>query len=134
MKRKSLKTSLIMGLLVANAAFANIPISEIDELVLDSVDYIEEETDFDLGFDTADYLPEDFNPYKLYVDLQAIDFIEEEESIKIKTSKYLPEGFDAFAYPSHVADFNYIDALDEVKLNFDTKEHLPEGFNPYIKR
>ncbi|MDO1499066.1 hypothetical protein Q2T40_01645 [Winogradskyella maritima] len=92
MKRKSLKTNLIMGLLVANAAFASTPISEIDELVLDSVDYIEEETDFDLGFDTADYLPEDFDPYKMYVDLQAIDFIEEEEAFKIKTSKYLPEG------------------------------------------
>lgn len=123
-----------MGILVANAAFASTPISELDELVLDSVDYIEEEADFDLGFDTSDYLPEDFNPYKMYVDLQSVDYIEEEETLKFDTSKYLPENFDAFAFPTHVEDFNYIDSLDEVKLNFDTEKHLPEGFDPYIRR
>ncbi|MBG47300.1 MAG: hypothetical protein CML05_03310 [Pseudozobellia sp.] len=123
-----------MGISLVSAAFANNPVSERDELVISSIDYIEEDTDFELGFDTAEYLPEDFDPYKMYVDLKSVVYIEEEEALKLNTKKHLPKEFDAYAFPSNVFDFNYIDANDEISLNFDTQEHLPEGFNPYIKR
>ncbi|SHJ94701.1 hypothetical protein [Pseudozobellia thermophila] len=134
MNKKNIKVSVLMALVFANGVFASGPKSERDDLVINSVSYIEDDTDYDLGFDTADYLPEDFDPYKLYVDLDAIDFIEDEENLGIDTKKYLPKGFDAYAFPKHVADFNYIDENDYEVINFDTKEHLPEGFDPYIRK
>lgn len=133
MNRKSLKISMLMAVVLANGVFASGPKSERDDLVINSVSYIEDDTDFDLGFDTADYLPEGFDPYKMYVDLDAIGYIEDEVLIDIDTQKYLPKDFDAHAFPKHVADFNYLDENDDEVLNFDTKKHLPEGFDPYIR-
>ncbi|SIT12913.1 hypothetical protein SAMN05421766_11223 [Zobellia uliginosa] len=133
MNKKSLKISIVLGLIFANGVFAADPTTEKDESIIQSIDYIDEDVDFELGFDTSDYLPEDFNANDIYVDLDAIAYIEEDANDTGDLTKYLPVDFDAYAYPTHVEDFNYIDANDEISLNFNTKEHLPEGFNPYIK-
>ena len=42
------------------------------ELNLNEIEYVEEEPEVDLGFDTSDYLPKDFNPYASYFDLNSI--------------------------------------------------------------
>ena len=133
MNTKSFKVTMLLGLSLVNAIFAADPASDRDDLIISSVPYIEEDTEFDLGFDTADYLPEDFNPYKIYVDLDSIEFIEEENVLDIKTQKYLPDDFNAYGYPTDVEAFDYIDAADDI-IDFDTKKHLPEGFDPYIRK
>ena len=133
MNKKTLKVSVLLGLIFANGVFAADPKTEKDELIINSVSYIEEDVDFDLGFNTADYLPTDFNPYEVYVDLGSIAFIEDNAAIKLKTKKHLPKEFDAYAFPTDVEGFNYIDENDEIVLDFDTKKYLPEGFDPYIR-
>ena len=103
------------------------------ELAMDEIIYIEEE-EVDLGFDTAEYLPENFDPYKQYVDLDAIEFIEEEESLDFgfETSEYLPENFNPYASPVEVMNIDYIEeGEDEFDLGFDTAQYLPEGFDPH---
>ena len=106
-----------------------------DELDLNEVVYIEdEESDFELGFDTAEYLPENFDPYKQYVDLNSIEFIEEEDmsDLDFDTTEYLPEDFNPYAIPGDISSISYIEeGEDYFDLGFDTSEYLPEGFDPY---
>ena len=105
------------------------------ELDLEEIIFIEEEIPVELGFDTEDYLPEDFNPYEQYVDLNAIDFIEEEEDawdLGFDASVYLPDNFNPYAIPSDAMSIDYIEeGEDDFDLGFDTKAYLPEGFDPY---
>jgi len=61
MNKKIFKAAMLLGLIFANGIFAADPKTENDELIIRSVTYIEDDTDFDLGFETADYLPKDFN-------------------------------------------------------------------------
>jgi len=131
MNKKSFILTIATGLLLANGVFASDLTTEKDERVINSVNYIEDDADFELGFDTADYLPENFNPYKVYVNLDAVVFIEDEAEVDVNTKKYLPANFDAYAYPTDVAAFNYIDENDTVELDFDTQGYLPKGFNAY---
>lgn len=101
-------------------------------LNLNEIEFIEEEMEIDLGFDPYDYLPEDFNPYEVYVDLNAVPYIEEKEgwALGFDTKAYLPEGFDANSAHVDVLSLNYIEEED-LDLGFDTAAHLPEGFSPY---
>ena len=132
MINKNIKLSIAMGFALVNGVFASTPNKDIEIFDINSIEYIEEEAEIVLGFDVADYLPEGFDPYKMYVDLNAIEYIEEEiEFAHISTN--LPVGFDAYAYPQDVQSINYMDENDALELDFDTKKHLPEGFNPYIK-
>jgi len=104
------------------------------ELPLDEIVYIEEEAEIDLGFDTAEYLPEGFDPNKQYVDLNSIEFIEEGEiaDLGFDTTAYLPESFNPYAAPTDVMNIDYIEeGEDTIDLGFDTKEYLPDGFDPH---
>ncbi len=104
-------------------------------LALDDITYIEPTDDFELDFDTAQYLPEGFNAYKgMGEDLTNIVFIESEEEINLgfNSAKYLPIGFDA--YEGMVIDLNeinYIEEEEEVTLDFNVRNYLPENFNAY---
>ncbi len=129
---KTTTLSIAMVLLLVNGIFANDPKTEIENFDINSIQYIEEEEEFDLGFDTTDYLPENFDPYKFYVNLDAVVYIEDNKIDTFDFAKFLPEGFDAYADPTDVQSINYIDERDNIVLNFDTKKHLPEGFNAYI--
>lgn len=103
-------------------------------LALDEIVYIEEESEIDLGFDTADYLPEGFDPHKQYLDLNSIEFIEEEEvaDLGFDTTAYLPEDFNAYAIPSDIMSIDYIEEDEDIiDLGFDTKDYLPDGFDPH---
>ncbi len=94
MNKKSIIFIMTTGLLLANPLFARNPIQndreKNDENVINSTTYIKEDVDFDLGFDTADYLPEDFDPYEIYVDLDAVCFLEEEVTDNFDSKQYLP--------------------------------------------
>lgn len=103
-------------------------------LDLDSIVYLEEESPFELGFNTADYLPEGFNPNEVYVDLDAITFIEGEEEISMgfDTSDWLPDGFDPYAAPTDIYGFSFMEEDDSLLAPIvDTKAYLPENFDPY---
>ncbi|MGB5435942.1 MAG: hypothetical protein WBM98_08625 [Maribacter sp.] len=97
--------------------------------------YIEDEEIVNLGFDTADYLPYDFNPYQgMIFDLEDIIYVEEEEEIELNfnTSTYLPKNFNAYSNEAlNVEDVMYIESEDEIDLGFDTADYLPKGFNPF---
>ena len=132
MNKKSLKLSVVIGVMLVKGVFANNPAKDIEVFDLSTIEYIEEDEEIDLGFDTADYLPDGFNPYEIYVDLNAMEYIEEDITIS-DVSAFLPENFDAYAYPTDVQSINYIDENDLIEINLDTENYLPEGFNAYKK-
>lgn len=106
------------------------------ELNLDEIVFMEEEISFDLGFDLAEYLPADFDPYAAAGPaLDEIVFLEAEEEIDLgfDTTEYLPIGFDVFATADPDLDaIEFIEA-DETDLGFDTSAYLPVDFDPYAK-
>jgi hypothetical protein len=105
-----------------------------EEIDLSQIVFIEEEAPVILGFDTADYLPEDFNPYKVYVDLDAIEFIEEDEAqLSLDTTEWLPENFDPYATPTDINSISYMEDEEDFFPLINTSEWLPEGFDPYAK-
>ena len=112
--------------------FGQGPNNDCDEFELNSVNYIEEDGEIELGFDTAEYLPLDFDPHTPYINLNAIPFIEDQVTVYYSLD-YLPEGFDPFAYPTYFRNIDYIDPTDEFELDFDSAEFLPEGFDPYSR-
>jgi hypothetical protein len=104
------------------------------ELNLSEIVFIESEEEIiDLGFDTADYLPENFDPCKVYFDLNKVTYIEEgdEISLDFDSENYLPKNFDPYGIPSDITAISYIEEEDEIDLGFDTAAYLPEGFDPY---
>lgn len=131
MNKKSFILGTAAGFLLANGVFASSLRTEKDEGIINSITYIEDDADFELGFDTADYLPEDFDPNEIYVNLDTVVYIEEEVADDINLKTHLPANFNAYGYPRHVEAFNYIDQNDAVELDFDTLGYLPEGFYPY---
>lgn len=128
---KNLKT-IVSAFLVAvaiNGVNAQNPNSDENQFDLSSIEYIEEEN-FDLGFNTSEYLPEGFDPYSYYVNLDSIAFIEVCD-VNIETEKNLPANFDVFANPSDFRDVSYIDPNDEIQLEIESEEYLPADFDPY---
>jgi len=124
MNKRTILLSFTAGLLFVNGMFANDP--RIEKLDINTIEYIEDDMDFDLGFDTADYLPEGFDANEVYFDINSIDYIVEELVLDLNTQQYLPEGFNAYAFPSDVQSINYIDEKDsfEFRLNPD---YLPKN-------
>lgn len=102
MIKKNITLSIAMGLLFANGVFAIDPKSEKDDFIIKSIVLIEEEIEIDLGFDTADYLPEGFDPYAYPLHVDGINHIDENDTVELgfDTVDYLPEGFDPFAKAS----------------------------------
>lgn len=110
---------------------SRIPENTPDDIKVSEIVFIEEETSIDLGFDTADYLPEGFDPHNVYFDINSVNFIDdEEEMLAFDTAAYLPENFDAYANPGSLEGINYIEE-EVIDLGFDTARYLPEGFDPY---
>jgi len=109
---------------------------EKEDLDLNEIAYIEEEPQIDLGFDTADYLPEGFDPYKLYVNLKTIEYVQEQEDVKLgfNTIDYLPSNFNPYADPLDVESINYIEEEGQIELGFNSADYLPKNFNPYTPR
>lgn len=91
-----------------------------DSCVLGELTYIEENEEVELGFDTAAYLPEDFNAYEgMTFDLSEIEYAEIEEEIDLgfDTKEYLPEDFNAYAEVE--LDLNDIIYIEEEEEDFD---------------
>jgi hypothetical protein len=114
-----------------NGINAQNPKGDENHIDFSSIEYIEEE-DYDLGFNSSEYLPEDFDPYKYYLDLNSISYVED-VYVYIDSEKKLPRNFDVFANPADFRDVSYIDPKDEVNLELDTAAYLPADFNPYSR-
>ena len=80
-------------------------------LEIDSITYLEEEEVATLDFDTAAYLPEDFNPYAAPSNFLHVSYLNEEGHIELgfDTKQYLPEGFDPHEYFFDIHSINYIE-------------------------
>jgi len=132
MNKKTIILGIISGLFFANGMFASNPVTEKERCELNSINYIEDEIEIDLGFDTADYLPEGFDAHTYYLDLNSINYIEENKMDEYNSKrKHLPIDFDAYSYPSDAMSINFIDESDFFELGFDSKKNLPENFNPF---
>ena len=109
--------------------------AQTENVNIENVRYIEDAETVDLGFDSATYLPEGFNPYQgMIFELEDIIYVEEEDEIELNfnTSTYLPKNFNAYSNDVlNVEDIMYIELEDEIELGFDTAEYLPQDFNPY---
>jgi len=68
MNKKNIILALVTGFTFLHSTSAMVNHEEF-EFDINSIVYIEDEVKIDLGFDTADYLPENFDPYKSYFDL-----------------------------------------------------------------
>ncbi len=113
---------------------------------INEISVLEIEEEIDLGFDTAEYLPEDFNPYRgMALNIDDIELVEFEEEIDLgfDTADYLPKSFNAyegmeFDLEEVFAELDLNDILnfieeEEIDLGFDTSKYLPAGFDPYAK-
>nr|WP_299344610.1 hypothetical protein [Allomuricauda sp.] len=80
---------------LANAQELNNPVEKFD---VNSVEFVEDDQDLDLGFDTATYLPENFDPYSGIISVKAINYIDicDEVDLGFETNGYLPTGFDPY--------------------------------------
>ena len=71
-----------------------------EEVSIDSIALYEVEEEVDLGFDTSEYLPENFDPREGMddIDWSTIDLyeVEEEDDFDFNTKDFLPEGFDPY--------------------------------------
>ena len=77
---------------------AKSPVMKKSELNLNSVVFIELEEMDELGFDTAAYLPENFDPFSTQISINTLNYIEEEIiDLGFDTQDYLPKNFDAFS-------------------------------------
>ncbi len=133
MNKKTIILGITVGMFFVNGMFALDPTTDKDKFDINSITYIEDEVEFDLGFDTADYLPEDFDAHHVYFDLNGVHYIEEEFTIKWNTKKHLPKKFNAYAYPSDVQSINFLDESDDFEVGFDTQKYLPSNFNAFSK-
>jgi hypothetical protein len=133
MNKKTIILGVTAGMFFVNGMFAIDPTTEKEKFDINSITYIEDEIEFDLGFDTADYLPEDFDAHHVYFDLNGVKYIEEDFAMEWDSKEYLPKEFNAYAFPSDVQSINFLDESDVFEVGFDTQEYLPLNFNAFTK-
>ena len=99
-------------------------------LSLKEIEFIEEE-DMELGFDTEDYLPENFNPKKVYFDLNSISYVEEEiELIDINRYFSTLPSINFLNIDVEGLDEEILLSLNEVGINY---YHLSALSNEILK-
>ncbi len=104
-------------------------------LEIDSIEVIEIEEEVKLGFDTANYLPENFNALKGKDDLDwsTIELIELDEEVELNFNPkdYLPVNFNALKGKDDLdwSSIEVIELEEEVKFDFNPKDYLPKNFD-----
>ncbi len=86
---------LVLGF-VANANDTSQPGMELD---VQSIEFIEEDHNWELGFDTSKYLPEGFNPYEGQFSVSSINYMDlcDEIELGFETAEYLPADFNPYS-------------------------------------
>lgn len=85
-------------------AFALVPLLsakstalKVEVFDVKSIAFIDETQQIDLGFDTEDYLPKDFNPYAEEFNLNEVNFMEDETiDLGFDAKDFLPKNFNAY--------------------------------------
>lgn len=115
--------------------FNNIENASSTILDVSAIEVIEIEEEVDLGFDTANYLPKNFNALqgKHDLDWRTIEVIEIDEEVELgdETVKYLPKDFNALK-GKHDLDWSTIELVEieeEMEFGFETSNYLPKDFN-----
>lgn len=95
-----------------------------DIIKIEEIEVIEIEEEVDLGINTKDYLPLDFNPFK---------GMNTKEELGVESQIALEALIGKVDYQDiiKVEDIIVIEIEEEVKLGFNTKDYLPKDFNPY---
>ncbi|WP_420400800.1 hypothetical protein [Flagellimonas sp.] len=98
MKIRNILVTLFAIATIYAAANDNKSVAPVEHFDVNTVEFIEEEIELGLGFDTAKYLPENFDPYSGDFSLKAINYIDDCDEIELgfDTSEYLPVGFDPY--------------------------------------
>ena len=98
MNKMNLIVTSIMGLVLSSGLNAQGPKIDSDQFDINSITYIEEEPDIDLGFNPMDYLPENFEAYANPSDFRSINYIDpnDEFAFDLDICEFLPEGFDPY--------------------------------------
>ena len=80
------------------SVFSSFGFNSAEDFDISSVEFVEEELEWELGFDTAQYLPENFDPYSGIISVKAINFIKDCDEVELgfETDGYLPQGFDPY--------------------------------------
>ena len=136
------KISSIIGVGLLGAVFMSFTGAyecdpNVANLKVEDISVIQVEEEIDLGFNTAQYLPVGFNPYKgIKLNLDDIVILEEEQEIQLgfDTAQYLPADFNACE--GMETKNCYIDFLKEeekIMLEFNEEDYLPENSNSQAK-
>ncbi|MDC6365712.1 MULTISPECIES: hypothetical protein [Flavobacteriaceae] len=98
MKQRNLIMAMLVGTMMVTITKANEKEMSLEEFDINKVEFIEDDQSLDLGFDTAEYLPENFDPYQGKFSVSAINFIDECEEIELgfETMEFLPSDFDPY--------------------------------------
>ncbi len=97
MKYKKYISTAFLAMLLVPLFSAKTTAATVEDFDINAIKFIEEESQIDLGFDTNEYLPEDFNPYQEEVPVNGINFMEEESiDLGFETKNYLPQNFDPY--------------------------------------
>ncbi|MDT0606634.1 hypothetical protein [Croceitalea rosinachiae] len=95
--------ALIIGLAFTTITNAGTGLNDNEELneveLLNTIEFIEDEEESDLGFDVTQYLPYGFDPYKgMVFDISEIRYVEICEPIHLgfDSNEYLPENFNPY--------------------------------------
>ena len=96
--KKYLSTAFLAILLVPLFSAKTVPLVDVETFDNSTASIIEDEEEIDLGFDTNEYLPDNFDPYQNAVSIEGLNFMEEEEEIDLgfDTKPYLPDNFDPY--------------------------------------
>lgn len=125
----------IAGLFIMVLAFGaqsgNSPISN-PYIDLDSIAYIEEESPIDLGFDTAKFLPADFDAFDHPDNFMDISYIEDKEDVELgfDVQNYLPRAFDPYQEYFDLNSILYIEEDEVIEFDFEIRDYLPADFTP----
>ncbi len=133
MKREILTgiVGLVASVVALGAQTGNSP-QHNTKIKTDKVIFIEEVSPVDLGFDTALYLPEGFDPYAHPQNFMDVSYIEEEAEIQLDfdVQAYLPKMFDPYKKYFDLNAIEYIEEEEIIEFDFEVKDYLPANFSP----
>lgn len=127
----------LLGIVLTSFTKADVCNPKIENLEVGDISVMELEEEIDLGFNTAQYLPVGFNPYKgMKLDLDDIVIMEEEEEIQLgfDTALYLPVGFNACeGIEDKMDDMDFLKEKEQIYLEFNEEDYLSEDLNSFSK-
>lgn len=96
-------------------------------LDVDGITYLEVEEAVNLDFDTAAYLPADFNPYAAPSNFRHVSFIEDTVEIDLgfNPEDYLPEGFDPHRFFFDIHSIEYIEEEELLDIDLVILNQIP---------